>query len=211
MKQEELRRVLYNDCESAEPYQDGLFEGGYCPRCGCGVGKRTTKAIEIRQPGNKDLWIPDRYDSQILIVSEKFMNLLQESSDGRIRFQEVKFVKPVRKKAYEILEDGAIEAVAMKSSFEPKMAIRCPVCGRRKLSNRSADGRSGCLAIRRCELPSGDCFLVGAGRFGVSIGVKTAWWKNIVKTLKGVPTGPLLIADDDDVMSNPPFLDYEPG
>lgn len=155
-----------------------LYDGGFCPDCENGVGKRTDVPRLLKEVPDGDVGI--LWGSCATLVSDDFLNILSDEERSLLRLIPTERVKPGKKKFYELVGDAIATRVGILGSKLVVGDLECERCGFfsdpwPEHANLPTEAQ---VAIARADLPSKlpSFFVVGQNGGNVEICMAKERW-----------------------------------
>lgn len=210
----------WNEGELVENQVKDLFQEGACPRCRHGLGGRSSEVLELTHRPMSDVfraqghW-PDEVYPCVLIVSERFVDLLEDSERSLLGLRPVDVPAGVRKRFFEIAGDPVASMVGFKGAeyaLSLGQSWRCSACGSANFSFKEAGRRYVSRSAFGAQLPEVFMFNELASVGSVPAFSRSRWQRLLksAKGVKGVCSSRVEIIPESMVDADPVLPDYEP-
>jgi hypothetical protein len=209
-----LVAIGWNETATGEPWQDGLFEGGYCGTCESGIGPRTSRPLQVKTLPKGNIGGFYQRMSNFVLLSEGFLSLLHPAEREAVAPREVVAPRNAKRRFFEITGEPALRMVGVRGGKYWTLAcLHCAACGYRQFSCSHPElPQSSADFIAREDLPEGLAhgFLLEDPLGRRRLCMRRARWSQLKRSphAAGVLADRVHVLPDDEVEREPDLSAY---
>jgi hypothetical protein len=130
-----LVTVGWNDAATGEPFQEGLYAGGWCSACDHGIGPRTEVPLRVQKLPRADVAGYAQRTSRSVLLSEGFLSRLDPPERTALAPREVLPARPAKRRYFEVTGPPRLKQVGVVDGRYWRLACdACRACGHKQFS-----------------------------------------------------------------------------